>query len=283
MIKKFSSKPLKRRLGFSLAEVLIALMIGSMVLVMVLTVYSRAEASAAAVTRKLYGSQLPREVLQRIAEDVDKVITAGSDTKLIVENKFQNGFPTARLTIQKTIYDSKNRKQIFENIIWQSSYDTDANGVVLYRSHSGIALEDKLLDEQKEAWERALFVPVCPGVTFFQIQIPQGERFRNVWKSDSLPKAIVATISFAKPFKTLEGTWDVPDEEKITRTIAIDRTRTMRLVFPKKQIAQESDIIDSNEVNSEEEDLLEDSNEMDYDKEDLLSSNEIDIKQENNK
>jgi prepilin-type N-terminal cleavage/methylation domain-containing protein len=51
--------------GFSLAEVLTALMIGAMVLVAVLGIYGRAERSAAAVTRKLDSLRLPSESLLR--------------------------------------------------------------------------------------------------------------------------------------------------------------------------------------------------------------------------
>ena len=215
-------------------------MIGSMVLVAVLGIYSRAETSAAAVTRKLDSSRVSSEVLQRIAEDIDRIVTPGSDTKVTIENKFENGFSTARLTILKTIYDSKNKPQVFEKIVWQSSYDNDANGLVLYRSYSGVGLEDKLLDEQRESWEKEYpFVPICTGVTFFKIQVPRGENFQDKWTSDSLPKGIAVTISFAKPFKTLMGTLDVPDAEKITRTIAVDRTRKIKFIFIKKEYEEE--------------------------------------------
>ncbi|HDZ69106.1 MAG TPA: hypothetical protein ENH43_01650 [Phycisphaerales bacterium] len=100
-------------------------------------------------------------------------------------------------------------------------------------------MEDKLLDEQKESWERELFVPICDGVTFFKIQVPKGEDFLDRWTSASLPKAVVVTISFTEPFKTLDGTLDVPDAEKITRTIAIDRTRKIRFIFVKKEDGKE--------------------------------------------
>ncbi|MBA7698919.1 hypothetical protein ES703_107602 [subsurface metagenome] len=160
--KNIQSKPLQRQLGFSLAEVLAALMIAAMVLVAVLGIYSRAETSAVAITRKLDEFRLPSEVLQRIAEDLDRMVTPGSDTRITVENKTEKGYPTARLIIVNTIYDSKNKRQVFEQIIWQSSFDNDANGLVLYRSHTGIALEDKLLDEQRKSWEKAFsFVPTC--------------------------------------------------------------------------------------------------------------------------
>ena len=215
--------------GFSLAEMLAALTIGAMILVAVISIYSRAERSAGAISRRFDSSRLPCEVLQRIAEDLDRTISAGSNAKITIENKFENGLPAARLIIRKTIRDGKDKEQIFEEITWQSSIDVDSNSLVLYRSHSGMALEDKLLDEKRESWEKDYsFVPICAGVTFFKIQVPQGETFQDNWTSDALPAGIVATISFARPFDTVTGTFDVPDAEKVTRTIAIDRTRKIQ-------------------------------------------------------
>ena len=227
--------------GFSLAELLAALVIAAMVLVAVLGVYGRAETGAAAITRRLNSSQLPSEIIQRIAEDIDRTTMAGSGAKVTIENKFEEGFPTARLTILKTIYDKDNKKQTFERIVWQASFDYESNtgGLILYRSHSGIDLEDRILDEQKEDWERELFVPICTGVTFFKIQVPRGDTFQNRWASDSLPGGIVVTISFAQPFKTLDGTLDVPEAEKITRTIAINRTRKIRFIIIVKEQEEE--------------------------------------------
>jgi type II secretory pathway component PulJ len=236
---KKTSNTFRDKAAFSLAEVLVALTIGAMVLVAVLSIYSRAETSAAAITRKLDSSRLPSEVLQRIAEDLDRTAAPGADTKVTIENKFENGFSTARLTVLKTIYNSKNEKQTFERIVWQTNYDNDANSLVLYRSHSGIALEDKLLDEQKEDWEKELFVPICTGVTFFKIQVPTGETFQDNWTSDSLPPGIVVTISFAEPFKTLAGILDVPEDEKVIRNIAVDRTRAIKFILVKKEDGNE--------------------------------------------
>jgi len=221
-----------RQMGFSLAEVLAALTIGAMILVAVLGIYNRAERSVAAVTRKLDSTLLPREILQRIAEDLDKIITSDSDINITIENKLEKGFPSAKMAIQKTIYDEDDKQQIFEEIIWQTTYDFDANSLVLYRSHSGIALEDKLLDEKREAWEKEYpFVPVCSGLTVFKMQVPQGETFQDKWTSDSLPPGITVTLSFAQPYKTIVGIYDVPDSEKITRTIVIDRTRKIKFIL----------------------------------------------------
>lgn len=229
------SKKLKCKPAFSLAEVLVALTIGAMVMVAVLTIYSRVENSAAAITRKLDGSRLEFEVLQRIAEDIDRAVVPGGNTKITVDNKFTKGLSTARLTISNTIYDSDNEEQIFDEVVWQANYDNDVNGLVLYRSHSGIALEDKLLDENKDDWEKDLFVPVCAGITFFKIQTLRGKTLQDKWAAAVLPYGIVVTVSFAEPFKTLSGTLDVPEDEKFTRNIAVDKIREVRFTFVKEE------------------------------------------------
>jgi prepilin-type N-terminal cleavage/methylation domain-containing protein len=220
--------------GFSLAEVLAALTIGSMVTVAVLGIYHRAENSVAAVTRRLDGSRLPGEVLQRIAEDLDNVISSSSDAKITIDNKFENVasgmlVPAARLTITRTIEDSKDKEQIFKEIIWQSSYDFEgaSNSLTLYRSAGGLNMEDKVLEKYKDDFEREAFVPICSGITFFKIGALSGRDPIERWNG-APPRGIVVTISFAQPYKKADGTFDDPEEEKITRTIAIDRTRKIR-------------------------------------------------------
>ena len=99
-----------------------------------------------------------------------------------------------------------------------------ADGLVLYRSHSGMTLEDKMLNSSKEDWERELFVPICSGVTIFKINAIQGEELLDKW-NEALPTGIKITLSFAEPVEKADGSLDVPDEEKTIRTIAIDRTR----------------------------------------------------------
>ena len=220
--------------GLTLAEMLAALTIGAMVIVAVLGIYRRAEKSAEAVTHKLNSSRVPGEVLQRIAEDLDNIISASSDATITIENKFENIastmlLPAARLAITRTIQDSTNKEQTFEEIIWQSSYDYESgiNGLILYRSHGGINLEDKILEKNKDNFERELFVPICSGLTYFKVSAISGKEPVERWNG-SPPRGIVVTISFAEPYKTADGTFDVPEEEKIIRTIAIDRTRKIR-------------------------------------------------------
>jgi len=239
--------------GFSLAEVLAALTIGAMILVAVLGIYNRAQRCAAGVMDRLDSSQLGTEVLQRIAEDLDRIVSPGTDTKITVDNRLNNLYQSARLEILKTIYDAKNKKQTFEKIVWQTSfdYDSDADGLVLYRSYSGMVAEDKVLDEPRADWEKGFsFVPICSGLTVFKIQIPKKvgketeaemeEEFLDEWNSDTLPTGLVVTISFAEAFKTVAGILDVADEEKITRTTAVDKTRKARFKFiePKESFDQ---------------------------------------------
>jgi prepilin-type N-terminal cleavage/methylation domain-containing protein len=231
MMKRLPNAPLVRE-GFSLAEVLAAMTIGAMILVAILTIYSRADRTAAAVIHRLDSSRLSSEVLQRIAEDLDRVTSSDTDTKIMIENKFKNGFPAAKLTITRTFKDSKNTEQKFEEIVWQSLYDYESpdDGLVLYRSHSGIPAEDKILDKSKDQIELERLVPICSGVTFFRINAITGGKPVVKW-DDVPPPGIKATISFAEPVKSSNGTLDVPDEEKITRTIAIDRTREIRFAI----------------------------------------------------
>jgi prepilin-type N-terminal cleavage/methylation domain-containing protein len=234
--------------GFSLAEVLAALLIGAMISVAVLGIYQRADRSAAAVIQRLDSSRLPNEILQRIAEDLDALVTSNSTAKVIIENKLANVAGTklmaaARLTITDTIEDNRNRELKFKEVTWQSSYDVESpfDGLVLYRSYNGITWEDKVLDKNKEDWERELFVPICASVTFFKIEAVTGSIRAERWNG-SPPPAIAVTISFAEPYKKVDGTFDVLDEQKLTRTIALDRTRKIRfeIAAPEESRSEEA-------------------------------------------
>ena len=67
--------------GFTLVEILAALTVGTMVLIVVLALYNRGQSGAAAVIAKLESSRLPREVFQRIAEDLDRVVVVGREPR----------------------------------------------------------------------------------------------------------------------------------------------------------------------------------------------------------
>jgi hypothetical protein len=227
--------------AFTLVEILAALTVGSMILIVVMALYNRGQAGSAAVISKLESSQVPRELFQRIAEDLDRVVGSGQGTQINIQNKLKDLYPGARMEIVRNINDSKNQPQVLERIVWQSSIDPDSGQLTLYRSHSGIALEDSLLDMQKEPWQRELFVPVCAGITMFRIEIPSGETSVDQWSGENLPPAIKITLSFAQPYKTVTGAFDVPEEDKLVRTVAIDRTRRPTFNIPAFDPNQYSD------------------------------------------
>ncbi len=245
---------LANRKGFSLAEVLVALTIGAMVLIAVIAVYNRALSASAAISRHLDSEQVSSEVLQRIAEDLDGIIDAGKNVKITVENKWEShGLHTTRLEILKNIYDDQQKPQVLEKIVWQGNFDYEggSGGLVLYRSHSGLAYEDKLLEQDKEDWQRELFVPVCSGVTYFAVEIPQADEIRDFWNSEMLPAGLRVSLSFTEPIKSAAGTLDVPDYDKIRRTIAIDRTRKMKFVYELPQFEDVNQPQEPNESKQE--------------------------------
>jgi type II secretory pathway component PulJ len=231
--------------GFTLGELLAALIISSMVIIAVFGLYTRLNSVSAACLGKLEQGQLPREILQLIAEDLDRIVSDTKDTKIKFQNKIEkNGLQSARLEITKSIYDKDNNPAVFEQIIWQTSFDFvgSPKGMVLYRRHSGIALEDKLLDEPKLDWERQLYIPVCGGVTLFSVQTGNFQtgtteikndtgqpNFIDTWTADTLPANVIVTISFSDAEEVTPGQWQVPDTEKIMRIIPLDRTRKIPL------------------------------------------------------
>ena len=246
----------KKNNAFTLIEILAAVTVGSMVLIVVLALYSRAQAGAADCLSKLENHRLPREILQRISEDLNRVAGSGQEARIDIQNKFQDGLPVAKMEILRLIKDAKDQPQPLEKIVWQSNIDPETGLLTLYRSHSGIALEDKLLDNQKEPWQRELFVPVCAGLTFFRIEVSQNGALLNRWSNENLPPAIMITLSFAQPYKTVTGTLEVPEEDKIIRTFAVDRTRKPRFTLGPFDI---NDMFDANEMFGDEESLDEES------------------------
>jgi prepilin-type N-terminal cleavage/methylation domain-containing protein len=242
--------------GFSLAELLAALVISSMIILAVFSLYTRLNKVSAAVISRLDRGRLPREILQLIAEDLDRIISDTKDTKVNFQNKIErNGLQSARIEIIKSIYDKEDKPVTFEQIIWQTSVDLAASpkGMVLYRRHNGIALEDKMLDEPKQDFEKQLFIPVCGSVSFFSIQTGNFQTgtiqtetdgqsaLIDRWSADSLPANIIVTISFADPVEVSPGQWQVPDTEKVTRIIALDRTRKIPFTIEMKDFNEVTD------------------------------------------
>jgi hypothetical protein len=238
----------KRASGFSLGEMLAALVIGALILTAILTVYARANRAAEAVLRKIDSPALAAEVFQCLAEDLARVLGNDREFTIQIRNGVDHGFARAELILRRTMRDSKNEEQTFEEITWRGGYDYDgpSPALVIYRAHEGVDVEDKLLDPKRATWESNYpLVPICRGVTFFRIEVPRGDNFADQWEDPTLPRGIRVTLSFAQPYETVRGTWDVPEDDKIVRTIAINVTRAVKFVTPLDE--QEGGIPDSND------------------------------------
>ncbi|MBN2019850.1 MAG: hypothetical protein JW749_06460 [Sedimentisphaerales bacterium] len=241
--------------GFTLTETLAALTIGTMVLVVVLAIYSRAQMGAAVVRDRLEKNRIPREILQRISEDIDRLASFGQEVRISIENKLQKGYAGARLEITKQILNAKGQPEILERVVWQSGIEPEGigpPGLTLYRSHSGKALEDNLLDSQKEPWQRELFVPIYTGLTFFSVVVPDVNTVIEKWTDENLPPAIIVSLSLAEPLKTEDGRMEVLAEHIIDRTIAIDRTQKPTFTIPPPLDINEIDTnnLDANSIPS---------------------------------
>ena len=62
--------------GLTLAEVLMAITVGSMIMIAAVGLYSKIEGSAEKIFDGLDNQAIPRQILQRIAEDIDRIVTA---------------------------------------------------------------------------------------------------------------------------------------------------------------------------------------------------------------
>jgi len=217
----------RRQAGFSLGEVLAVVIIGSMILVAILTIYGRATDAADAVLRKIDGPSWTSEVLQLIAEDLGRTLNA-DDVTVQIRNGSDNGFQRAELVLRRTYHDSENKEQTLDQITWRAGYDHEGRtpGLAIYRSYEGVAQEDKLFDDNREEVEKfSPFVPVCRGVTFFRIQACKGEELVDQWPVSPPPPGVRITISFGTPHEMVRGGFDVDEQDKVSRTVVIDPMR----------------------------------------------------------
>ncbi len=257
--------------AFTLVETLVVLAITSMVVIAVMDIYSNVRKNIASLEKHLEQSDLPREILQRMAEDLDRLARPGFDTSVMVRNKLKNGYNISQLIIENRFFGDQqpNKPQIYERITWQSDYDPYTDTIILYRAHSGIRLEDGLIDRaQLEKQQQGIeqFVPLTTGLTHFEIQIPNGDTSLKEWTQPVLPKVIRVLLSFGAPVQTETGDWIIPETDLFIRTIAIDRTRKIGYQFVKKDFdLSELDSADPNAISEEMESTDEETDTSDTD------------------
>ena len=258
MSRRRISKLLKMscgRCGFSLVESIAVLTIAALIMVAVIMTYGRVRNAAGSINRKMDEGVLPAEILQRIAEDIDRMAAPGFDVKITVNNKFDpSGYSRCMMIIENKIFDNKKKPKTFERVVWQSAYDDFEDALIIYRSFGGMVDEDRIIADEAQVKRRQLgtelFIPLCSGVTFFSIRPTGKKQASHEWVWPKLPKSLVATISFAEPFETDTGRLDVMEEDKIVRTIAIDRSRKIKYAFVKKIF----EVPDPNDMDFDEDD-----------------------------
>jgi prepilin-type N-terminal cleavage/methylation domain-containing protein len=217
------------RSAFTLTELMVAVVIAAMMLSVLLAISSHVQQSAATIETKLNEFELVQEVLQLIAEDLDSKIDPKAGTQLTVFNRMEDGYPTAKMTITTTMKDAKYEDQILEEITWQANVNIQTNRIVLYRSHSGQLVEDKLLDQRRDEAESLYpFVPVCGGLTAFRIEVMREGEWTDQWVGPGLPTGIKVIMSDAQAEKNVQGEWEVSEEDLEIRTMAIARTRELK-------------------------------------------------------
>ncbi|OQA00238.1 MAG: hypothetical protein BWY69_01813 [Planctomycetes bacterium ADurb.Bin401] len=239
----------KKRNGFSLAEALTALAIAAMIMVTVIGVYSSVRKTQTSIDGRLKKNFQTTEILQRIAEDIDRLAMPGSDVTVSIKNRIDiENFTVSQMIIESKFYDKDNKPQTFEKIVWQSRVSADGNELIVFRAHSGYSLEDKMLDEPKEKYEREWYIPVCSGVSYFAIEVSDGNNVTPEWVATSLPQAVKVSISFEPRSFDALGNLSVPEELIRTRTITLDRFRQIPYTFIYKEFGDMNDV-DANDVN----------------------------------
>jgi hypothetical protein len=230
--------------AFSLVETITVLVITALVLIAIINIYNRVKTASLSVQTMLEKNDLPTEILQRLAEDIDRLAVPGFETTINIEHRLDGAYQICRLTITNLIYDSKDKPQTFEQIIWQTHIDPLYDGMSLYRLHTGMNIERKVTAEIGDSplEDGEVFIRLCTGITNFTIKVLNDDSLLDRWVTNVLPKAVVAEISFA-PFQENEfGESEIPQNELLSRTIAIDRTRSIAFEFIAKDLSMyESD------------------------------------------
>jgi len=215
--------------GFSLIEILTVLIMSVMILTATLLIYSRVRGSVAAINSRLEKQAIPDEILQKIAEDIDRLAAGGFDAAITIQNKNDTGYNSAQLIIENRYYGNGEPPQpsIYERVVWQSVYDPLFDQMTLYRSHSGLNLEDALVDNMQAGDKLPeVFVPICPGLTCFSVfAVTDANELEPQWQKQAMPNGILLKLSLEPMIQLEDGSYELPEENIVSRAVAVDRTR----------------------------------------------------------
>lgn len=195
-------------------------------------IYSRVRGNAAMIVARLDHEAVPGEILQKIAEDIDRMAAPGFDATISIQNKMDTGYNSARMIIENRYYGNGKppKANIYERVVWQSMYDPMLDQMILYRSHGGLNLEDAVVDnlltdrQKKDRLDK--FVPISQGLTFFGVYAVSGdEEPIPQWQKQAMPNGVLVKLSMRPMVQMEDGSFELPEENIISRAIAVDRTR----------------------------------------------------------
>jgi hypothetical protein len=234
-----------RNKAFSLAELLTALIIVSILVIAMTTIYQASMSAVLAIDEKLDEGFGSTDVLHRMLDDISTVSSLDTETSLTLESKVVDGVAVYRLEVVSNIYDNAGKEVLYKKVIWQSDYDYMTGTISLYRCMGGLDIEDPILNTQaRNNPDSDIFVPVVSGLTYFTIQVPQEtntsqeqyEDYLDVWDKEDMPGAILVELSFAEPVEYVTGEVEVPVEDRITRRISVNRSKDYKFRFIPKDL-----------------------------------------------
>ncbi len=238
--------------AFTLIETLVVLALSAALLTAVLQMYHRVRRDVSQLTGHLDENRLAREILQKVAEDIDRLAAPGFDATIQFRNKYDNGYNSAQLTLENKYYGKGNppRAEVYERVVWQTTYDPFTQSLILYRMHDGLNLEDKVIETGSDVSPSAgLYIPITDGLTHFELRSQQGDALGATWTSETLPTAVRIGVSFAPLEELPTGRLGVPEEKILYRTVAVDRTRYIPYQFiPRKLDSETVPEIDPNDI-----------------------------------
>lgn len=226
------------RSAFTLIETLTAVLLTALLITAVLSMYYHVRRGVSRLAGQMEENRLAREILQKIAEDIDRLAAPGFDATMQFRNKYDNGSNAAQLVLENKFYDSSTppKPQVYDRIVWQTHYDAWSQLLTLFRMHEGLNLEDKVLEKDAAASPSlGMYIPVADGLTHFEAAIVDGETLTTQWDKQTLPTSVRIGVSFAPLEQLPDGRLGVPPELILYRTVAIDRTRFIPYQFvPRK-------------------------------------------------
>lgn len=246
---------IKVKNAFTLLETLVVITLSAMILTAVLAVYNRVRASGVVILEHMEKNRLQTEILQKIAEDIDRLAAPGFEASITFDARLSNVvFRSGQLVLENNYYGNGDKKEVYEHIEWRTSYDALTDSLILYRMHEGMNLEDPVLQKstQETLVAQPSYIPVADGITCFDLSVQQGETILSRWtNADELPRAVRIGISFAPIQELADGSIGVPIEDITYRTVAIDRTRLIPFEFIKQDLdlsLLDEEVTDPNEL-----------------------------------